>query len=188
MAYNTLDNEPIRIEGVVAKQTEAEKAFFARARERFKLAVTAEGKYRKDALDDMRFLVGQQWPGETETQRKEENRPCLTINRMVAIKSQIVNEQRSQRPQTTVKPVGDGADVDTAEIWEGIIRHIYVNSDAEVAIDRGFEQMVVAGKGYCEVVADYLPGRTFDQELYIVPVKNAFSVYCDPGSILADET
>ena len=188
MPYDTLDGKAISIAGAVEATSQKTKDFLALARERFKLSVTAENKFRKDALDDMKFLVGEQWPGETKQQRAEENRPCLTINRMPAIKSQIVNEQRAQRPMTTVKPVGDGADIDTAEVWTGIIRHIYVNSDGEVAIDRGFEPMVVAGKGYCEIVADYLPGRTFDQELYIRPVKNSFTVYCDPASLLPDET
>jgi hypothetical protein len=188
MPYDTLDGAPINIAGAVAAQDQEAKDFLALARERFKLAQTAENKFRQKALEDMKFLVGDQWPGETQTQRSEESRPCLTINRMPAIKSQIVNEQRAQRPAIIVKPVGDGADVDTAETWTGIIRHIFVNSDGEVAIDRGFEPMVVAGKGYCEIVADYLPGRTFDQELYIRPVRNFFSVYCDPAAVLPDET
>jgi hypothetical protein len=188
MAYDVLDDKPRTIAGSVAASSQETRDFLARARERFKIAVDAENKFRAKALDDMRFRVGKQWPGETETQRQEENRPCLTINRMPAIISQIVNEQRAQRPQATIKPVGDGADTDTAEILEGIIRHIHVNSDSEVAIDCGFEAMVTAGKGYCEICADYLPGRTFDQELYIRRIKNFFTVYCDPSSTYADES
>jgi len=188
MAYDVLDGQPVTIAGAIELTPQETKDFLALARERFKIAVDAENKFRMKALDDMRFRVGKQWPGETETQRAEENRPCLTINRMPAIISQIVNEQRAQRPATTVKPVGNGADIDTAEIWEGIIRHIYVNSDAEIAIDCGFEAMVTAGKGYCELCADYLPGRTFDQELYIRRIKNFFTVYCDPSSTMADES
>ena len=180
--------EPLRVEQAVSAQTPKERDFLARARARFKMAVDAEQKDRMQAIDDLKFKVGEQWPGETKTQRSEENRPCLTINRMPAISSQIVNEQRAQRPQALVKPVGDGADVDTAEVWEGIIRHVHVNSDAEIAIDCGFEQMVDTGKGYCEIVADYLPGRTFDQELYIRRIKNRFTVYCDPSSSWPDES
>jgi len=188
MAYDVLDDQPRTIAGAVTATPQETKDFLARARERFKIAVDAENKFRMKALDDMRFRVGKQWPGETEVQRQEENRPCLTINRMPAIISQIVNEQRAQRPQATVKPVGDGADTDTAEILEGIVRHIHVNSDSEVAIDCGFESMVTAGKGYCEICAEYLPGKTFDQELYIRRIKNFFTVYCDPSSTYADES
>lgn len=186
MAYTT--DTPTRVTEAYAATDQETKDFLSKARNRFKLAVDGENKQRMEALDDLRFKVGEQWPGETKTQRIEENRPCLTINRMPAISSQIVNEQRAQRPQATVKPVGDGADIDTAEVWEGIIRHIHVNSDSEVAIDAGFEQMVDTGKGYCEIVTDCLPGRTFDQELYIRRIKNRFTVYCDPMSQAADES
>lgn len=188
MAYQTTSDPPAKIDQHIAAQDQQTKDFLAIARERFKLAQNAENKFRLQALDDLRFLTGDQWPGETKVQRSEENRPCLTINRMPTITSQIVNEQRAQRPTQVVKPVGDGADQDAAEVWEGIIRHINVNSDSEIAVDCGFEQMVACGKGYCELVADYLPGRTFDQELYIRRIKNQFTVYCDPMSIAPDES
>src|SRR5882762_10226504 len=162
-----IGDEVTTVAGAVEAQDEATRKLLQEARARFKLCVDAENDFRMKALDDLEFLTGKQWPGETMQQRTEENRPCLTINRMPAIVSQIVNEQRSQRPQATIKPVGDGADVETAEVWEGIVRHIHVNSDSEIATDCGFEHMTASGKGYCEVVADYLPGRTFDQELYI---------------------
>lgn len=181
-------DQPTKIAQYTAAQDQETKDFLFKARERFKLAVNAENDFRKSALDDLRFLTGDQWPNETKNQRSEENRPCLTINRMPAIKSQIVNEQRAQRPQATIKPVGDGADVDTAEVWEGIVRHIHVNSDSEIAVDCAFEHMVACGKGYLEICRDYLPGRTFDQELYIRRIKNPFTVYCDPMSQFADES
>lgn len=187
MPYET-EHEPVNLQTYEAEQSKETKLFLSKARNRFKLAASAENRNRMDAQDDMRFKVGDQWPGETKTQRAEENRPVLTLNRMVAMTAQIVNEQRAQRPMEVVKPVGNGADVDTAAIWSGIIKHIHVNSDSEIAIDNGFEAMVDTGKGYCEIVADYLPGRTFDQELYIRRIKNRFTVYCDPMSQMADET
>lgn len=188
MASYQTDLEPTKVAGAVEAQTQETRDFLAGARRRFKLAVDAENKFRMASLDDLKFRVGEQWPGDTKNQRSEENRPCLTINRMPAICKQVVNEQRAQRPSIVVKPVGDGADTDTAEIWEGILRHIQVNSDSEVAVDCAFDQMVTGGKGYLELVLDYLPGKTFDQELYIRRIKNHFTVYCDPMSQWADES
>ena len=94
MAYDVLDDKPRTIAGSVAASSQEAKDFLARGRERFKIAVDAENKFRMKALDDMRFRVGKQWPGETETQRQEENRPCLTINRMPA----IINGGRCSSP------------------------------------------------------------------------------------------
>ena len=106
-----LDSEqPTKIADYQAATPQATKDFLAIARERFRLCVDGENKFRMQALDDLRFLVGNQWPVETKEQRKEENRPCMTINRMPAIKSQIVNEQRAQRPSAVIKPVGSDGD------------------------------------------------------------------------------
>lgn len=176
-----------RLYDVIERTPQDQKDFLALARERFKIAVDAESDDRNKRLDDLKFATGDQWPQETKRIRDASNRPCLTINRYPSVKGQIVNEQRAQRPQIVVKPVGDGADVDDAEMLEGLVRHIQVNSDAEIAIDCGFEHMVLGGKGYMEVVRDYLPGESFDQELYIKRIKNPFTIYCDPNSIEPDE-
>ena len=178
----------MRIADYVELQPQDMKDFMKLARERFKIAVDAESPEREKRLDDLKFATGDQWPQETKRIRDASNRPCLTINRYPAVKGQIVNEQRAQRPQIIVKPVGGGADEDDAEMLEGLLRHIQVNSDAEIAYDTGFEHMVLGGKGYAEITKDYLPGRTFDQELYIKRVKNPFTIYCDPSSIEPDES
>jgi portal protein len=177
-----------RIRDILVGIPDDEKDFLAQARDRFKLAVDAESREREDRLSDLRFATGDQWPQETKRIRDASNRPCMTINRYPAVKGQIVNEQRAQRPSIVVKPVGDGADVDDAEMLEGLLRHIQVNSDAEIAYDCGFEHMVLGGKGYAEICRDYLPGETMDQELYIKRVKNPFTIYCDPSSQEPDES
>lgn len=177
-----------RIYDIVEGTPDNVKDFINLARQRFKIAVDAENSEREKRLDDLKFATGDQWPQETKRIRDASNRPCLTINRYPAVKGQIVNEQRAQRPAIVVKPVGDGADIDDAEMLEGLLRHIQVNSDAEIAYDCGFEHMVLGGKGYLEVCRDYLPGATFDQELYIRRIKNPFTIYCDPSSIEPDES
>ena len=94
------------------------------ARERFLLAVEAESKIRKDALDDLEFRAGNQWPDEVKNERERDARPCLTINRVPQFIRQITNDQRQNRPSIKVSPVDDKADVDTAKIHQGLIRHI----------------------------------------------------------------
>lgn len=171
-----------------AKDARNEADILEQAHARFQIANTAEMDWRKDAVEDAQFEAGQQWKADTITARQQEGRPCLTINKLASIKSQIVNEQRAQRPSMRINPVGDGADVDLAENWQGLLRHIEVNSDAEVAYDTAFESMVIKGKGYIELSRDYLPGDTFDQEIYIKRIKNNFMVYCDPSSEMPDES
>jgi len=176
--------------GKTADQVEDErvKKFLRLAQERFKLCADATADSRQKALDDLNFRVGEQWPADIQMQRQMDGRPCLTMNRLPQFIRQVTNEQRQQRPAIQVNPVGDGADQDTAEVLQGIIRHIEVNSDAEIAYDTAFEQCVTSGFGYWRILTDYISDKSFDQEILIKRVKNPFTVYVDPASIEPDES
>ena len=156
--------------------------FLALARDRFKLAAQAESKTRREALDDLEFSIGNQWPQNIAAQRQLDGKPCLTMNRLPQFVRQVTNEQRQQRPSIQINPIGDGADVDTAEIIEGIIRHIETNSDAEETYDIGFDYMVRIGFGCWRIITDWIAPESEDQEIYIVPIDNPFTVYLDPTS------
>lgn len=162
------------------------KKFLAQAMDRFKLAAEAESDLRKNSLDDLDFSVGKQWPADIESQRDLDGRPCLTMNHLPQFIRQVTNEYRQQRPQAMINPVGSGSDVDTAEIFQGAIRHIEVNSDSEVADDHAFDCMVRTGFGYTRIVTEYANEDTNEQELRIKRVKNQFTVYFDPNSVEPD--
>lgn len=186
--YTQNTREAEKTDKALTPEQMAERDFLAMCKARFKLASEAESKIRNDGLSDMKFLVGDQWDANVKQDRINQRKPCLTINRLQAIKSQVVNEQRAQRPEIKVNPVGSNADIDTAKTLQGVFRHIEVNSDAEIAYDNGFESMYASGKGYWEVCTDYIAGqKNFLQEIYIKPVKNRFTVYCDPSSISPTE-
>lgn len=160
--------------------------FISRAMERFKLATEAEAGTRKASLDDVDFSVGKQWPEDIAAQRNLDGRPCLTMNHLPQFIRQVTNEYRQQRPATKVNPVGSGSDIDTAEIFQGAIRHIEVNSDAEVADDHAFDCMVRSGFGYTRIVTEYVDDESNDQELKIKRIKNQFTVYFDPNAVEPD--
>src|SRR6185437_13733770 len=161
------------------------KDFLKLALERFKRAAEAEDRQRRDALDDLEFSTGKQWPAEVSGSRLADGRPCLTMNRLPQFIRQITNEQRQQRPAIKVNPVGSGSDPDTAEVLQGVVRHIELASDADVAYDTAFDSCVRMGWGFWRLVLDYLPG-TEDLEIFIKRVKNPFTVYFDPSSIEPD--
>jgi len=162
--------------------------FFETARRRFKLASEAEQHIRQEALEDLRFYAGEQWPDQIKADRNLTNRPCLTINRLPQFGAQIINEQRQSRPSIQVNPVGDGADVETAEIIQGMMRHIEVNSNAEVAYDTAFEHAVIHGFGYFRLITEYSGDDTFDQDIRIEEIDDPFSVYYDPTCLKPDSS
>ncbi|WP_337187011.1 portal protein [Phenylobacterium sp.] len=157
------------------------------AREAFRLAADAEAENRREALDDLRFArLGEQWTPDVLQQRAREGRPVLTINRLPAFIRQVVNDARLNKPAIAVHPVDDAADPETAEVFNGLIRHIEQSSDASVAYDTALDFAVTSGVGYFRVNTRYAADDGFDQELAVERVANPFSIYGDPESTAAD--
>lgn len=159
---------------------EGDEKLLQHARERFKVASEAEESIRRESLEDLRFRAGEQWPENIKIERQNSGRPCLTINRIPQFLRQVTNEIRQNRPSIQVNPVDDMADPETAEILQGIMRHIEVTSDADVAYDTAAEHAATFGFGYIRVITDYVDERSFDQEIKIERIRNPFSIYFDP--------
>jgi hypothetical protein len=151
-----------------------------------RLVGEADSQNRAEALGDLKFAAGDQWPVEIQNSRNLESRPCLTINKIDAYVRQVTNQQRQQRPRIKVHPVNNEGDLKVAQVIEGITRHIEVNSNADTAYDTAFEYAVKMGWGYWRITTNYISEDSFDQEIYIEPVDDPFSVYFDPNSVAPD--
>jgi hypothetical protein len=161
------------------------------ARARLDMAVSALAESREDEIDDLRFYAGSpdnhwQWPADVLATRGAVQgqtinaRPTLTINKLPQHVRQVTNDMRQNRPGAKVIPVDDDADVQVAEIFNGMIRHIEYISDADVAYDTACENQVAYGEGYITLMTEYCDPNTFDQDIKIGRIRNSFSVYMDP--------
>ncbi len=153
---------------------------------RMNMAIEADSGNRAAMLEDMKFSHGDQWPDEIRMQRELDRRPCQTINKTDTFVRAVVNNMRQQRPRIKVHPVADGADQQTADVIEGVFRHIEVQSAADLAYDTAADNQVRMGLGYIRIAARYIDERSFDQEIYIDRVLNPFSVYFDSSSTQLD--
>ena len=151
-----------------------------------KFANDADTMNRQEALDDLKFGGGDQWPVELQNSRNLESRPVITVNKVDNYCRQVANQQRQQRPRIKVHATNTHDDMVDAQTISGIIRHIEVNSNADHAYDNAFEYAVRMGWGYMRVRTDYISEDSFDQEIYIDPVDNPFTVYFDPNSVAPD--
>ena len=188
------DYTGIAAAGAVAEGGKPKKSasdILATARARLDLAVSALAESREDEIDDLRFYAGSpdnhwQWPADVLATRGAVQgqtinaRPCLTINKLPQHVRQVTNDQRQNRPGAKVIPVDDNADVEVADIFNGMIRHIEYISDADVAYDTACENQVSYGEGYLRLLTEYCEDNTFDQDIKIGRVRNSFSVYMDP--------
>lgn len=163
-----------------------DKKILEEAQSRFDTVVEAQSEIRRQSLDDIEFSIGDQWPDDIKAARERDGRPCLVVNKIPQFIQQVTNDQRQNRPSIVVHPVDDKADVETAKILQGLIRHIQYNSNAEVAYDNAFDGAVRGGFGYFRIITDYVSPMGFEQEILIKQIKNQFSVFFDPFSVEPD--
>jgi hypothetical protein len=73
--------------------------------------------------DDTKFMSGAHWPEKVRKQRDGDDRLSLVVDKLQQYKKQVVNNSRQNRPQIKVRPVAGGANVETAEIFDGLPAH-----------------------------------------------------------------
>jgi len=188
------DYTGIAAAGAVANgggQKDSTSNILATARSRLDMAISALSESREDEIDDLRFYAGSpdnqwQWPADVLATRGAVQgqtinaRPCLTINKLPQHVRQVTNDQRQNRPTGKVIPADDNADIEVAEVFNGMVRHIEYISDADVAYDTACENQVSYGEGYIRLLTEYCGDDTFDQDIKIGRIRNSFSVYMDP--------
>lgn len=186
------------------RQTVAERKFIATARERFDLAKTADEKQRERELDDLRFYAGEQWSkdlldsrrgqviGSGSSQQVIPARPSLTINKTREPVRQVLNQERQSDLGIELIPADDWGDttgpIDHTEIElrEGLVRRIQRDSEAADARTWAFSRSTIAGRGYWRVMTRFIPGKTWDQEIYIDKIYDQASVLLDPSHVQPD--
>lgn len=166
------------------KDAATDEGILLEARERFKIAEESEGQNRLRGIDALNFINGDQWDTDIKNNRTTEKRPALTINHTNTFVQKLKNTLRQQRPRIKVHPTGGGARIENANVIAGVIRHIEQNSNASVAYDAGVERAIDVGWGYWRIVGEYISNKSFDQELKLIPIRNSFTVYMDPASVM----
>ena len=189
MAYQ--DNGVTEAGVIATGSTRGNGEMLATMRTRLTMAIAAYSDSREDELDDLRFRAASpdnqwQWPADVLATRGSVQgqtinaRPCLTINKLPQHVLQVTNDQRQNRPSGKVIPADDKADVEVAEIFNGIVRHIEYISDADVAYDTACDNQVTFGEGYFRILTQYNDDNSFEQDLRIGRIRDSFSVYMDP--------
>jgi hypothetical protein len=184
------DYTGIAAAGAVANggKKKTESGILATARDRLNMAIGALSESREDEIDDLKFYAGSpdnrwQWPADVLATRGSVQgqtinaRPCLTINKLPQHVRQVTNDQRQNRPSGKVIPADDHADIEVAEIFNGMVRHIEYISDADVAYDTACENQVSYGEGYIRILTEYCDENTFDQDIKIGRVRNSASTW-----------
>jgi len=151
------------------------------AKEHFNLCEEGESDNREGGLDDLIFLAGEQWSAWAKQERLRDHRPMLVVNRLDQFVQHITNSQRQNRVSAKVIPVDDKADIETAEVRQGLLRHIEYNSRADYAYDTAEFYAVAMGWGFWRLARRFCHAHTFDQDLFVERLRNPFQGYLDPS-------
>lgn len=132
--------------------------------------------------DDAKFTAGHQWDPIVEQRRKNERKPTLTFNRLVAFLAQIIGDRLMNETEIRVYP-DKGADKGIANIREGLIRSIFKNSNANFARDEAFKYQVIGGQGAYTLQIAYASDDVFEQEIRINAIFDPYAAIFDPLGI-----
>jgi hypothetical protein len=150
------------------------------ARERMDEAYSSDIEQRELAADDLKKVIGEQWPEHIRREREADGKPCLTFNGLSQFVRQVTGQIRNLNPAIKALPASQDATEDVAEVYEGLIRQIEYASDASSVYEASAESAAACGMGAWRVRSDYAPGMTFDQEILIERIYNPFAVFWDP--------
>lgn len=166
-----------------ALSPERERELLERFRDWFTADDKAEQENQKRAEAAERYKLGGRYQWE-DVGSEDADRPEMSINLVPQFVNQVVNDQRQNRAEIRFKPVGGGADKETAQVIDGIVRHIQQRSRATWAYDWAMQQSVGGGYGYYWVEPVYVDDETNNQELRICWVASRSDVRWDHKSML----
>ena len=162
-------------------------AFMKEARERYDFALRLDAEDRELAEADARFHIAlpvkdagtTQWNEMEARKRISKFRPCITENRLPTFTAQVVNDGRQRKPAIKISAM-DGGKKETAEYYQGRIRQIEYECNADIAYDTSREQQVVSGRAFLRVTWEWIRG-TMKKRARIEPINNQFSVLFGPA-------
>lgn len=165
---------------------EKDTDFLRTMRTRHDRGINREKENRDNAREDLNFKVGNQWP-QTEINRRGQDRPALTFNKMLGFVRQVTGDVRQNKPAIKVSPNGDGADLLTAKVFAGLIRNIEQQSSASYVYANGADNSTSCGQGAWRITTQYTDDDSFEQDIRIKAIPNALSVVWDPDAIEIDK-
>lgn len=150
----------------------------------------AEAAYSKDrynrveGLKDLQFLGGDQWDPADRKAREADDRPCLTVNRLIGPVKQVINGIRQATPAVKVQAIDKDSDVGTGMVLGGLIRQVQRVNRASWVYAMATGHAAACGIGHFRINTRYADEDTFEQEVGIELIPHPFSVLWDPASAM----
>jgi hypothetical protein len=172
------EGSPFKPDIALPDDFDDEAAFLLHMRNEFYEDIQYDRLNREAAVEDLRFMVGDQWDDFVRQRREAARKPVLTVNRLPAFVAQIVGARRQNETVIDILP-DQGGTIDIAKIRKGLLRNIQKESRAELAYDKGLENQTICGIGNFAVELDYENDDVFEQKIMIKQRADALSIVWD---------
>ena len=162
---------------------EDEAAFCTFVRESRQNDLDADRRNRDRGIDDSRYAAGFQWPVEDYNWRVENKIPAMTFNVVPSLLRHRLGARARKRIGPKVLPMTPGDRYDgIAQIREGLMRSIELNSDVSIVDSIVSQSQLVSGIGNYEVSIQYANADVFETDIVIGTDSNPWSVIWDGQS------
>lgn len=159
------------------------KSIHKEAMKRWNIVYNKEKDQRKLSIEECLFIDSSDGQWEDEAKEARSGKPRYTIDRIGGAIDQLVGDQRQNRTQIKVQPVGGDADEELAEIYSGLIRNIEMQSKATNAYDAAYDEVLKGGYGGFRILTEFNDDDAFEQDIKIKWIPSAASsLYLDPSS------
>lgn len=161
-------------------QTDKMRKVVELALKRFRESVDSDQHQRDLAKDDEIFCFDEDGQWDDIAKRRREGKPRYTINQVAAAVNEVVGNYRQNQIEMKALPEQDQGK-DEAETYNGLMRAIFANQNAEVTRDTTFKGITVSGFAAARVLNQYSQANPFEQDIDLEPIYGAIdTVWFDP--------
>lgn len=153
------------------------------AQERWEVCNSWFSDARRNWLEDYKFANADaynmdQWPNSIRRARDYDDKPVLTTNKVRQHNLEIINKAKKNKASIKIRPTGNGATFESAQIWEAYMRQVQYQSLAPAHYDKALSFMVQAGAGYLRVYTEWQKGQMW-QNAKITSIADPLTVFID---------
>jgi hypothetical protein len=160
-----------------------ENAFLQFVREARQDDLNTDERNRDRGIDDTRYAAGYQWPIDDYRWRVENKIPAMTFNMVPSLLRHRLGARARKRIGPKIQPTTPGQMYDgIAQIREGLIRNVELNSDIKVVDAVVSQNQLVSGVANYEVSIEYANNDVFETDIVIRSDANPWSVIWDGQS------
>jgi hypothetical protein len=155
--------------------------FLAEVQRLYRMDMQADEHNIIPALEDMRFVFGDQWDQDARSRRERLKKPVVTTNRLVAYVAQYVGNYLQSDISIKLSPTKGGTK-QAAIVRQGLIRATMRTTQAKNALFQAAQTAYICGHGNFGVRLVEAVDDVFARDLELVAFEDPFSVIWDRGS------